>query len=109
MATHDVDDVAMDGTGPDDEELTFEALHDMQPLQFISPYEVTRIVILRSDELDSNASPFLPKDHPAYGDSVQTALAEFEEGHLKDYQVMRPRPDGTVRKYRVGDLLYLPR
>jgi DNA-directed RNA polymerase I, II, and III subunit RPABC2 len=76
----------------------------------ITKYELVKVLSARVQQLADGAPSTLPPDHasdPVYGNLLDVAVAELEEGKLP---MMLPRelPDGTRELWRL-DQLRLPK
>ena len=76
----------------------------------MTKYELVKVLSARVQQLADGATSTLPAEHPVnpvYGNLLDVAVAELEEGKLP---MMLPRelPDGTTEMWRL-DQLRLPK
>jgi len=80
-----------------------DAAHATYP--FLTVYERTKVLSLRSSQLARGAQPFI--DVPEYlTDVYEVAKAELEAKRLP-YILKRPLPDGNYEYWRLADLMVL--
>jgi DNA-directed RNA polymerase subunit K/omega len=72
---------------------------------FMTPFEYTKIIHLRSLQLSNGEKPLIDWKKLGVTDPIIIARKELDEGKLTFFTVIRRYPDGSVFKYRATDLI----